>query len=191
MQWRSSSRLQDRPISLPVEECSCSSQSRLCSCVVNSVYLVAISLLCPHTLLSSKTISSSQFGCLLWGGEQRGKALRKTPLRKMGGRENRFLQLSTHLLNTSTSHKRIFFLLLCLCDPPAFLSLGAPPKSFWTEVCDSLSPSASSQLFAVSFLSSSLTILPTQQVCFGLIFSLPLACFNLLLLWGPQASAYC
>lgn len=77
--------------------------------VVSSVYLVAISLLCPHTLLSSETISSSQLGCLLWGGEVRGKAQRQTLLEKMGGREMVFLQLSTHLLNTSTSHKRNFF----------------------------------------------------------------------------------
>lgn len=158
--------------------------------VVNSVYLAAISLLCPCTLLTLETISSFQLGCLLWG-EVRGKAQRQTPLEKMGGREMMFLQLSTHLLNTSTSYKRIFFPLLCVCDPPAFLSLGAPLKSFWRGVCDSLSPSDSSELFAVSFLSSSLTILPTQQACFGLIFSLLLACFNLLLPWGPQASAYC
>lgn len=58
--------------------------------VVNSVYLVAISLLCPHTLLSLETISSSQLGCLLWGGEVRGKAQKQTPLRKMGGREMMF-----------------------------------------------------------------------------------------------------
>lgn len=82
--------------------------------VVNSVYLVAISLLCPHTLLSLETISSSQLGCLLWGGEMRGKAQRQTPLKKMEGREMVFLQLSTHLMYTSTSHKRILFFLFCV-----------------------------------------------------------------------------
>lgn len=80
--------------------------SPVATTVVNSVYSVAISLLCPHTLLSSETISSSQLGCLLWGGELRRKA--QTPLEKMGGREMVFLQLSTHLLNTSNSRKRIF-----------------------------------------------------------------------------------
>lgn len=124
-----------------VEQCSCLSPSRLCSCSYHSCEL-----------------------CLL------GCYQSSVPTHSAEFRDNLFFPAWLFA---------------------AFLSLGAPPKSFQTEVCDSLSPSASFQLFAVSFLSSSLTILPTQQACFGLIFSLPLACFNLPLPWGPQASAYC
>lgn len=96
--------------------------------VVNSVYLFTISLLCQATLLSSETISSSQLGWLLWGGEKRGKALRKTLLKKMGGREmDTFLQLSTHLL-LLTPHKTVFFVPFYLLLWP--MSLGAAPEIF-------------------------------------------------------------
>lgn len=112
----------------------------------------------------------------------------------MGGRETDiFLQISAHLLFlTPLLLIKLYFLFPSAspCDPCVFLSLEAALKSFRTEVCDSLSLPASSQLFAASFLSKSLTILPTQQACFGLIFSRLLACFNLLL-QGLEASAYC
>lgn len=166
--------------------------------VVSSVYLFTISLLCSWHTTDSETISSSQLGWLLWGGEKQGKALRKTPLMGgktplMGGSEmDIFLQLSTHFLFLTP----LFLIKVALLFPSASLcnsrsfSLLALYWNLFEKKYVILSPPASSQLFASSFLSNSLTILPTQQACFGLIFSLLLACFNLMLC-GLEASVYC
>lgn len=64
------------------------------------MFTCLLSAFCAQgTRLSLETISSSQLGWLLWGGEEWGKGLRKTPLKKVGGRETvPFLQFSTHLL---------------------------------------------------------------------------------------------
>lgn len=64
----------------------------------------------------------------------------------MWGRErDTFLQLSTHLLFLIPLflNELYFFFLFPFASPRVFLSLGAALKSFWTEVCDSLSPPAS------------------------------------------------
>lgn len=159
--------------------------------VVNSVYLFTISLLCQDTLGRSETIFSSQLGWLLWGGEKR-KSLEKNALKENVREGKGYISSTLHppsLLNTSISQWTVFFFFCSLLPLPEFFCLLELHWNLFEQKYVILYL-PQPQLFAASLLGNCLTILPTQEACFGLIFLLLVACFNLLL-WGLEASAYC
>lgn len=161
--------------------------------VVSSVYLFTISLLCSwHTTEFRDNLFFPAWLIAVGRGKAR-KSSEKNTLKENGREGNGYISATLHppsLPNTPVSHKTSFIVPFCISlQLKVFFSFGSIWNLFEKKYVI-LSPRASSQLFASSFLSNSLTILSTQQACFGLIFSLLLACSNLMLC-GLEASVYC
>lgn len=138
MQWRYLSTLQDRPISLPVEECSCLSPSRLCSCDYHSCELCLLGCYQSSVPTHFAKFRDNLFfpAWLLAVGRSERKSSETNTLKKMGGRERgregNGVSATLHppSLTPLLFTKGYCFPLLCLYDPPAFLASWSSTEIF-------------------------------------------------------------
>lgn len=156
VQRRYLSRLQDRHISLPLEECSSLSLSRFCSCGYHSCQFCL--LVYYHSSVSrhpTKFRDNLVFPAWLIavGRRKERKNSEKNTLKENEREGNEYISATLHppsLPNTSTSHKNIFFVPFCLSLWPMRLSVwwsctenflnrsmwfSIPPSLFSTVCC--------------------------------------------------------